>query len=350
MSVAAYYVPTFPERSGFAHYNHAQAITSESERSILLSNNEIPEDIKRGSDECYVVDGKSPLAKARSAFDHISRLPVTDTTVITSFHYEAAAAGWLSSRQGYHWVVDLNDPPIQYRLNNPRTHHQVTSRVLERLVDRAHHGIHASSPDTPHCYGQKQSYLPNGTPAASISPSYSSRDEIEMVFVGSPRAERGGKLLIDSLDALQEPPVVDIYGNIDEEMFNIISKSSVEENIRLHGRVKHETALQAVRNADVGYCVLPPRSDWKYATNIKVGEYLAGGTIPIISDYPGMRYLAKDSGVYTQPSKHDIAKSIKEVQNMSSEDRKDLARHARERAEEVSWERIRKKFAEYALS
>lgn len=350
MSVAAYYVPTFPERSGFANHNHARAVTSESERSILLSNNKVPKDLKKDSDKCYIVDGENPLAKARSAFDLISELPLTDTTVITSFHYEAAAAGWLASRKGYDWVVDLNDPPIQYRLNNPRTHHQLTTRVLERLLNQADHGIHSAHPDTPHSYGQERSYLPNGTPAASMSPSYSSRNQIKMTFVGSPRAGRGGKLLIDSLGILREPPTVDIYGDVDEEMSEIISESSVKEEIQLHGRVKHKTALQAIRNADVGYCVLPPRSDWRYSTPIKVGEYLAGGTIPIISDFPGMRYLAKDAGIYAQPSKYSIAESIKEIQELSTEDKRQMTLRARERAEEVTWERLRKKFAEYALS
>jgi glycosyltransferase involved in cell wall biosynthesis len=103
--------------------------------------------------------------------------------------------------------------------------------------------------------------------------------------------------------------------------------------------------LQATASADIAYCVLPPRTDWRYAPPIKVGEALAGGTVPLLSDFPGNHQLAADAGEYVDPDENAITGRIDQLAGLSDAEFRAKGEAARARGEEVSWSKIRREFS-----
>lgn len=343
----AYYVPTIPDVWSTDRYQHCLGLLEAADRSIVLGNTRPPEPLVERATAVRIMDTEGVFDKARMAASAV--VDATDggdsVTFVTSYHYEAALAGAIAKQRGVRWRPDVYETPAQYRLNQPRTYHQITARGLGALLNRADVGIHSFHPETPYQYGTERRFLTNGAPVSLIDPAYHDRSEPRVAWVGSPRLDRGGEILIDALSAAESDVSVDVYGDPDDRVRALAVDRGVDDWLTFHGRVPHSVALDGVRMADVGYCVLPPRTDWKYAPPIKVGEYLAGGTIPLVSDFPGMRYIADEAGVYVRPDAEAVAAALDEIAGLTVEDRRELARAARRRGENIAWERLRAEFA-----
>lgn len=340
----AYYVPTIPDVWSTDRYQHALSLIEASEYSIIISNNDLPENISGQANQTHILDTDSVLQRARLAAD-VAHSEVEGDLYITSYHYEAALSGLIAKYLGVKWVPDVYETPAQYRLNNPRSYHQITSRGLETILNQADIAVHSFPPETPYQYGDQREFLTNGSPTSQISPFFPDEETPSIVWVGSPRIDRGGEILVDALSELNIEPTVDIYGKKDAELVEYAESKGVRDQLVFHGWVSHDEALSAIRQASIGYAVLPPRTDWLYAPAIKIGEYLAGGTIPLMSDCPGSRYVAADSGVYVQPDAASVADGLSAICDLSSESRLRKMKDARARGEEVSWESVRSSFA-----
>lgn len=343
LNEVAYYVPTIPEVWSTDRYQHALSLIENLKNSIIICNNEIPDSICKIATQTYVLDTDSVLQRARLAAD-IAQREMRGGTYVTSYHYETALSGLIAKYRGRKWVPDVYETPAQYRLNNPRSYHQITSRGLETILNQADMAVHSFHPDTPYQYGSQRRFLTNGSPTSKISPLYPDEEIPSIVWVGSPRADRGGQILIDALSELNNNLTVDIYGKEDDRLMEYADRTGVQDQLVFHGWVPHNEALSAVRRASIGYAILPPRTDWLYAPAIKIGEYLAGGTIPLVSDFPGSRYVASDSGVYVQPTAGQVAARISDIIQEPKERRRKRMQLARERGEEISWQVIRERF------
>jgi glycosyltransferase involved in cell wall biosynthesis len=246
---------------------------------------------------------------------------------------------------GPHWVVDVVEVPAQYALNNGWSHHQVTARGLNALLKRAPAAIHCNHPDSPHSFGRQRTYVSNGSLVDRIKPSASERDRLQLVWVGSPRLDRGGTILFDALQELDIGIDLDIYGHEDAKLVERLDTIPEHHTVTHYGRQSHDRCLRAIETADIGYCVLPDRSDWRYAAPIKVGEYLAGGTIPLVSPWPGSAQMASGAGRYIEPTGSAIADALATLSERDELWFERAREQCQERAEQIAWSRLREEFA-----
>lgn len=346
MTRVAYYVPTIPDVWSTAEYQHALALVEAADESLLLSNNPLPPALAAEADRTRVLSVDGVLAKAREAAATGVEFLDGRGPYVPSPHYESALSGLLASRRGARWVMDMFETPAQYRLNQPRTYHQVTARGLAWIVSRAERNVHSFHPDTPHQFGRDRRFLTHGAPTSRIEAAYPEQDPLRMVWVGSPRLDRGGDPLVRGLAAADATYDVHVYGETDDAVVDLATELGVREALTFHGWVEHEAALAAIRDATVGYSVLPHRSDWRYAPALKMGEYLAGGTIPLAAESPGSRYILDEAGYYVDPRWDSVAAGLDDIAAMATDERTALMRAARDRGEEIPWEHVRARFAE----
>lgn len=344
---AAYYVPTIPDVFSTDRYQHSLALIEYFEECHLISNNPVPKSLTKNTTSTTVLTESGVLALGRAASVEASRR-VEDGIFLTSPHFETGIAGSITALGGSKsptWVADVYETPAQYRLNNPCSTYQITARGLAGIMKLAPHGIHSVHPDTPYQYGRERTFVNNGAPVSRVTPSYSRSEPIHIVWVGSARLDRGGRLLVNALHQTDSAVKIGIYGEEHENLLKQLDGVPSKHTITHYGWSDHQLCLQATAEADVAYCVLPPRTDWRYAPPIKVGEALAGGTVPLLSDFPGNRQLAADAGEYVDPDANAIAERINRLAMISDSDFRIKSRAARARGEEVSWSRIRREFS-----
>jgi len=353
LGTVAYYVPTIPDVWGTDRYQHALAIVEASDDPLLLAHSRPPAALADRA-RVHVVesgrDNEGTHARAREAVtavaDHLD--DESNSLFCTSYPYEATLAGWLAHRRSIRWVADIYETPAQYRLNDPLSYHQITARGLAFLLERAPHSVHSFDPKTPYQYGKNRKFLTNGAPVEKIDAVFHDRDKLWIAWVGSPRLDRGGRLLVDALTMLPSRILnriqIDVYGKKDPAVQDAATDAEVREVFRWRDRVPHDEALSACQAADVGYCVLPNRTDWRFAPPIKVGEYLAAGALALVPDFPGMRMMAGEAGRFVAPTPEAIATELQWIVDLPESDRRMLSRQARARAEAIDWSLVRRAF------
>jgi glycosyltransferase involved in cell wall biosynthesis len=207
-------------------------------------------------------------------------------------------------------VVDVFDNPLQYAFNNPRSHHRVTARLLLRLADRADGGVHNYHYSGP-VLGDDSRFITEGYPTALIEPDFDPPEtELHCIWAGSPRLDRGIKILFEALAKLDDFVTVDIYGNASEDVLNLAQYYEVSEQATFHGQMPHSEVCDQIGRFHAGLCVLPERQDWLHSAPLKVREYMAGGTVPICSNFPGMRLTAESAAIYTEPTADALAATL----------------------------------------
>lgn len=345
-----YYVPSIPNVKSTARYAHATAFLDNVDSATLITETDPPDELANRYDSVYILTDRT-LGNAQQAAKIANNATDEQILYVTSFHYAPVLSG---ARADLPWVVDVYDNPIQYALNDPRSYHQLTARGLMWLIGRADGVIHDYHPYKGRVMGSDPRFILEGCPIDLIDPTYKLPDEsLECVWAGSPRLERGMKLLIDALEMVEGDITVSVYGKIDEEIQSVVDRRGLAKQIHLHGWTEHEKVLEAVSQAHVGLCVLPDRQDWHHSTPLKVREYMAGGTVPVMSDFPGMRYIAESTGIYTSPTKNSLASTIDqllEFARLTPESFVDKMRKSRHRAEAHSLDRSNEWFVRQCVS
>lgn len=355
----AYYVPVVPSVPSTARYNHALALAESAEQAILLTHEDPPEKIANAYGEVRVIPGSvtpsagnlskvSPrLGQGRRAARIADRFLDPADAFVTTFHYAPALAGYLADAP---WVLDLYDDPYQYIYNSPRSMQEVLARFLRVLLGRADRAVHTIHPSSPRLFGADRRFALNGAPTEVIEPGQKPpRDPLRCVWAGKPRLDRGMELFLRAL-ARSEPAIeVDVYGAPVEDAGSFAERLGVADDVTFRGQSAHETVRRAIGGAHVGLCLLPRRGDWEYSYPIKVGEYLAGGTVPLCSGFPGMRSLARGAGVYVEPAPAAIERGLEALATTGSAEAEQQQERCRSRAEAVSWDDERAWFAGQAL-
>ena len=332
MVEVVYYSPTVPSVRSTVRHVHADAVPTNVETATLVTESEPPTAVADQYDEVTVLDGgvlRNARRAARTAEEAATDGP--PTLFLTTFHYGPALAGWLADVP---WVVDVFDDPHQYAYNNPDSYHRITARLLRRLLDRADGAVHDSHHSGP-VLSDDPRYITEGCPTDLVEPSFETpTDTLRCVWAGSPRLDRGMDVLVDALASLDTPVVVDVYGDSDAVAY--ADRHGVSDDLRFHGRTDHAEICSRIGSAHVGLCVLPDRPDWLHSSPLKVREYMAGGTIPICSDFPGMRLTAEATATYTEPTSEALAGTLERLLSLGRSDPEQFARKmrfARERAE-----------------
>jgi glycosyltransferase involved in cell wall biosynthesis len=333
MVAVVYFSPTIPSVRSTVRYAHADAVPRHVDRATLVTESEPPAAVADRYNDVVVLDG-GVLGNARRA-KRVAEETAGDgqTLFLTTFHYAPALAGTLADLP---WVVDVFDNPRQYAYNNPDSYHRVSARALVHLVDRADgvvHDYHHSGP----VLGRDPRFVTEGCPTDLVDPTFEAPgEELQCVWAGSPQLDRGMDTLVEALATLDEPVSVDVYGDADDGAIAYARRHGVTETVTFHGRTEHEEVCEAVGEAHVGLCVLPGRPDWRHSSPLKIREYMAGGTIPVCSDFPGMRLTAESAAVYTDPEPTALASTLDRLFEIARDDPERFVRRmrtCRERAE-----------------
>lgn len=352
-----YSVPNIPDNTSTSRYNHALSIAFESNISILVTNSPPPEDICEEYDKICVLnrinDVRGVIENSRQILrivKHFEKSINRDFMFVTTFHYAQALSGYISNQN---WIIDIYDDPMQLSIRRSvYSLHQISSRFFLQMMRKADGVISTLHPAGPRSsLGQQTRYSLNGSPVSTISPDRKqSCSSLRCVWVGKTQLGLGIEILLRSLKQTQADIIVDIYGEPIKHAELLANDLDVCDKVNFHGNVSHKQVCSAIENSHVGLCVLSPHIDFKYSYPIKICEYLAGGTIPIVSDYPGHRMLADEAAIYTEPNPNDLATSLDEVGSLSERELSDLMLKSRRRGEKISWRKERKRFRKHLLS
>jgi glycosyltransferase involved in cell wall biosynthesis len=156
------------------------------------------------------------------------------------------------------------------------------------------------------------------------------------------------KLVLQAMAHLESGVALDVYGRTYEETVAYAESLNISGGLTFHGRKPHPEVIEALKSAHVGLSTYPQRQDWFYSYPIKIGEYLASGTIPLASDFPGARAVASGAGVYTNPKAEAIAERLRRLCNIDEKRFSDMQGSCRRRAEAISWREERAWFAKQA--
>jgi glycosyltransferase involved in cell wall biosynthesis len=172
------------------------------------------------------------------------------------------------------------------------------------------------------------------------------RGNRKMVWAG---VKDGVDIVVKALAEMSDPIPFDIYGSVGEELQREIADRGLADLVTCHGTVKNSTVLSVLEDYAFGLCVLPPRQDNVHAYPIKVGEYLANGVIPVMSDFPGMKDMARGAGTYTDPDPADLSKTLDRLAAFDADELRTLSECALERSRQINWIDERHWFAEQAI-
>lgn len=345
-----YYSPSIPKIESTARHANATAFPVNVDTTTLITESEPPTKIVELYDEHYTVDGGT-IDNGRRAATIANDVASEETLYVTTFHYAPVLSGVLADLP---WVVDIYDDPMQYALNNPRSHHIASARVLSRIIGKADGTVHSYHPHAGNVLGSDPRFVLGGCPATLMEPTFEVPDDtIRGVWAGSPRMDRGMPEFLTAVKDFEGSIKVDVFGQVQPAVTELVQRLGLIEDIRLHGRTPHEPILKAISSAHVGFSTLPARSDWVHSTPVKVREYMAGGSIPIVSPFPGMRLIAQEAAVYTKPKPEAIRETLSQLKEISAE-RSHLFREkmekGRRRAEMLSLDRTGEWFVKQCVS
>jgi hypothetical protein len=349
MTSVVYYLPAIPDNQSKTEYNHALAIPGVTDRAAIMTYaGDIPSEIARRYDAQYELASDRLLPRAveakRKAAAFHAACESGSTVFLTTFHVVPGLAGWLSDHE---WVLDVYDSPLQIYYANTKPTYRVAIAVLSKLLDTADRGVHTAHPRTPQTFGEEILFATNGAAVNAIEPSLPAPDTGPLHGVCA--GVKGGMALL--LEALSEGTVemtVDVFGTVPRRDRDLAADLGVDERVTYHGDTPHESVVSTIRAADVGFCLMPGRPDWRYAHPIRLGEYLAAGTVPIASSLPGCQRLLRDAGILVDNDVADLTKVLRTVADTPGL-LDALGARARRRGEELAWARERTWFARQAI-
>jgi hypothetical protein len=349
MIESIYYIKDIPNILSVTQFNHALAIANHDSTSALLIHEPPPAEIDEAYEYVRVIRSRTPIGRIYDALELINTIVEQNSSVIliTAGQIEPVVAGRMSNAD---WVVDLYDDPLQGIRNNPISRHQITDRVLRHLVAGAPFGSNTLHQNAPNKAGVKKVYCINGAPTDLIEHrriEYSS--PLRAVIAGKVTLDKGMDLIIDGVSRSNASIVIDAFGAVNDKTLQYCDSVGVSNQIRFHGKSCHEKVRRAITDSHIGLCVLPKRGDWMYHYPIKLGEYLAGGTIPLASDFPAFIQLAGESGIYVEPSPKGVAGGLEEIEALSQMDYQKRLDAVIARGEDVNWSSVRERFAETVL-
>jgi len=346
VTTAVYYVPNVPSNGSVTEYNHALALGEEATNARLITYPEAPpSEVADPYDTVSVLSSSVPLIRANRAAGMAERFDSRhrgETVFVTTFHYAPAFAG---IRAKLPWVVDVYDDPYQYVYNEPRSIHRLTGPALARMLGRADRGIYTAHPSTPHVFHENARFAVNGAPTDVLSPRDRAHERVRGVVAGT---KIGLETHVQAVAETGVPFHLDVFGDVSESERRCTGQLATNQSVTFHGYCAPEVVQSHVEASDVGFCLLTDRPDWQYAYPIRIGEYLAGGTVPIASDFPGIRDLVRNAGLLVDPRPGAIADAVRPV----LADRDSLVRareRARTRATRIPWREERTWFARQAI-
>jgi glycosyltransferase involved in cell wall biosynthesis len=343
-----YYVTEVPPIPSTTRYQHALGIGEHTSESVLLTHDAPPPQIADVYEDVHLMTG-NPARRVWQATRILNELSEDDTTVITSGQYEPTLAGYLSNQR---WVADIYDDPIQGILHYPRSYHEILSRIRQRLLsygDRRVYTLHPLHPRVDDTDGAARFTL-NGAATGFLDGTINDLTApLKFVQVGKTMTDSGLGTVLRALSNLSGAFEFDIFGESNRSLERLIDDLGLNAYVTVHGRTPHAETRSAVEDAHIGFCVLNERADWRYQYPIKIGEYMAAGTVPLLSNFTGLRQLAKTAGIYATPTVASITDCLKYISQLSNHEYRRRAKKSRAQAETIAWANERAWFAHQAI-
>jgi hypothetical protein len=345
MTTIIYHINEVPNVTSTTRYNHAVGLAEGHQSSLLLTHAVPPEPVAEAYTRVEHLDATTPFGRIHQAVEVVNEVVRSspDVRLVTTAQFEPVVTGRVARAA---WTVDLYDDPLQGIRNDPLSIHHVTVRLKSGLVASAQRGVNTVHRDAPNQAGVDREYCINGAPTGTVTPRTPELSPpLRLVVAGKAMLGKGMGLVLDGLREYDADVRVDAYGTVDAETVEYARSAGVDDRVTFHGRTPHPDVLDAVADAHGGLCVLPPREDWKYHYPIKMGEYLAGATVPVASDFPGLREMGGAAAVYVDPSTEGVAEGLERLSSMTHNEYRRRADEARARGEEIRWSRVRRDFA-----
>ncbi|ADU49776.1 glycosyltransferase [Intrasporangium calvum] len=201
--------------------------------------------------------------------------------LIWDVHEDTAAAieikGWL--------------PP---RLRRPAA---AAVRWLERAAERRH-ALLLAEPGYTDRFSRTHPVIPNTTTVPeTVAPPGSER----VVYLGAVTVARGARTMAEAGRLVRQHTdgavSVEIIGPPrDEESRRILEEAADRGDLRLHGFVANQAALEMVSGSLAGLSLLRDEPNYRHSTPTKVYEYLAHGVPVVTTPLPLARDLVAASG------------------------------------------------------
>jgi glycosyltransferase involved in cell wall biosynthesis len=198
----------------------------------------------------------------------------------------------------HHWTLEF-DRGFLASLDGP---YMTAHHLLARLAD---HVAVESEAYADLFNGDKHppvSVVPCGVDSDRFRPAspkgYDGAAALRVLFVGQLRPYKGAAVAIDAV-AHQPGLALTVVGRGPQEAS--LRRRLIEngaDNIRITGYLDEETLIDAYRTHDV--CVLPSTNRLE-AFGLTLLEGMAAGCVPVASDLPGVRDLAKSNGLLVAP-------------------------------------------------
>jgi glycosyltransferase involved in cell wall biosynthesis len=198
----------------------------------------------------------------------------------------------------HHWTLEF-DSGVLARLDGPyMTAHQILMRLADHVVVESEG--YADLLDVNN--GPPVSVVPCGVDSDRFRPAgptgYAGTEALRVLFVGQLRPYKGAAVAIDAV-AHQPGITLTVVGRGPQEpsLRRRLSESGAD-NVRMTGYLDDEALVDAYRGHDV--CVLPSTNRLE-AFGLVLLEGMAAGCVPVASDLPGVRDLARSSGLLVAP-------------------------------------------------
>jgi glycosyltransferase involved in cell wall biosynthesis len=204
----------------------------------------------------------------------------------------------------HHWTLEFDDG-LFAGLDGPymRAHHRLT-----RLADYVTVESEAHTELFNGHRGPPVSVVPCGVDSSRFRPAaptgYDGSRPLRVLLVGQLRPYKGGAVAVDAI-ANQRDLALTIVGRGPQEasLRRQINESGAD-NVRLTGYLQEEALVDLYRSHDV--CVLPSTNRLE-AFGLVLLEGMAAGCVPVASDLPGVRDLARSNGLLVAPGDvHDL--------------------------------------------
>ena len=212
---------------------------------------------------------------------------------------------------------------------------------------------------TPHIIDQLRAVNPNtwmitNYPLlrAATDTSKRNHDEFILCFSGGIDQQWSHGAIIDCIAG--DPAVTyELCGSGEEAYINELKAKAGWKNVRFHGKVSHDEALNIQRNADVGMAILQPGRNTGFMTgtigNTKLFEYMMSEIPVICTDFDLWKNIINeyDCGICVASDKpEEILEAIRYLRR-NSEKAKQMGANGRKAVEqEFNWETQEEKLTE----
>jgi len=273
--------------------------------------------------------------------------------VIHACDFDTALTAFLLSRLlGKRVVYDVFDFYAEMLRKTPAWLREVVRFVDLRLMGRVDALIIADDARKEQIRGARPKRLVviyNSPDIPSLPPLPEDPPPLRIAYVGLLQVERG---ILEVLKVLKRHPEweLDLAGFGGDEAL-ILEKAKGMPNVRFHGRVSYEKALELMAGAHVLFATYDPAiPNHRYSSANKLFEAMALGKPILVARGTGMDRIVerkKTGFVVNYGNLDELERALEEVFSWTREKREEFSRHSRQVYEsEFSWSAGRRRLWE----